>query len=218
MQTSRFNGFNQIHKALRTLMFDTIMQVQQVDLSDVEASRPAIEQVELLLDHMDDHADHEDHFILHPAESHAPDLICEFESEHVIDLRLSSQLMEKIAAYRASEDRLAAGREVYYALNAFVAFNLQHMNKEEQVLNEVLWQHYSDGELLSFVRNIQQSIAPEKAAVTMKWMIKGMNNVELLQWFKAVQAEAPAPVYQMLLGAARELLTQDRWAWIQGRL
>lgn len=199
-------------------MFDTIMKVQHADLSDAEASRPAIEQVEILLDQMDDHADHEDNFILHPAGTHAPELAQEFESEHVIDLHLSNQLREKIDIYRRSKDKLTAGKDIYYALNAFVAFNLQHMNKEEQVLNKVLWQNYSDIELQTIVRNIQQSIPPEKTAFMMEWMIKGMNDVELAQWFNAVQTEAPDFIFNALCSAAEKNLPPPRWKRLDGSL
>ncbi|HEY6901489.1 MAG TPA: hemerythrin domain-containing protein [Puia sp.] len=218
MHTPRFNAFNQIHKAYRTLMFDTVMQLQHSDFGNPESCRAAIDQTSLLLELMDDHAHHEDTFILHAAESKAPDLIHEFESEHVTDLALSNQLREKIAAYWQAEDKALAGKEIYYALNAFVAFNLQHMNKEELVLNPVLWQHYSDQELLGIVQNIQRSISPEKMNIAAEWMIKGLANTELIPWLKAVQAEAPAPAYEALLAATRQHLPAARWAFVEKQL
>jgi len=218
MHTSRYNGFNQIHKGLRTLMFDTIMKVQHADLSDAESSREAIQQVETLLDQMDDHADHEDHYILHPAGKHAPELAQEFESEHVMDLHLSNQLREKIDIYRKAKDKASAGKEIYYALNAFVAFNLQHMNKEEQVLNKTLWEHYTDTDLQNIVRTLQQSIPPEKGAVTMAWIIKGLNDVELREWFQSVQAEAPDFIFNALVAAAEKNLPPHRWKILDGSL
>lgn len=218
MNTARFNAFNQIHKALRTLMFDTIMRLQQSDLGDVEASLPAIAQVELLLQLMDGHAHHEDHFILHPVEKKAPALIREFESEHVTDLALANQLREKIEAWRGAEDKRHEGRELYYALNAFVAFNLQHMNKEEQQLNQMLWQHYTDEEILGLVRKLLQSVSPEETKIVAEWMIKGLNDLELLQWLSAVKQEAPEFVYNSLVDACGRFLPDPRWESLKGSL
>lgn len=218
MHSTRFNAFNQIHKALRTLMFDTILRLQHSHFADPESSRPAIGQVELLLGMMDGHAHHEDNFILHAAEKHAPDLIHEFESEHAIDLSLSNQLREKIAAYWLAEDKSSAGKEIYYALNAFVAFNLEHMNKEEQVLNPVLWSHYTDAELLGIVRAIQQSIPPEELNIGLEWMIKALGDSELLPWLRSVKQEAPAFVFDNLLAAAEKHLPSSRWSVVKEQL
>jgi len=179
MNAPRYNAFNPIHKALRTLMFDTILKLQRSDLGNVEESLPAIAQVELLLKMMDGHAHHEDHFILHPIEEKAPAFIREFEGEHVTDLALGNQLREMIAAWRQAEDKRRAGSQLYYALNAFVAFNLQHMNKEELELNQLLWHHYTDGEILAMVEKLLQSVSPEEMKIATEWMIKGLNSVEL---------------------------------------
>ncbi|MBS1662366.1 MAG: hemerythrin domain-containing protein [Bacteroidetes bacterium] len=218
MHTTRYNVFGQIHKALRTLMFDSVLQLQRADLSDPENTRPAITRIELLLGMMDGHAHHEDHFILHAAEKHAPALIQEFENEHVTDLALTGQLREKIAAYWQAEDKPNAGKEIYYALNDFIAFNLEHMNKEEQVLNLVLWEHYTDAELFGMVQNIQRSIAPAEMDIAAEWMIKGMGNAELLPWFKAVKQEAPPFVFDNLMSIAEKHLAPSRWSQVQAQL
>jgi len=215
MNTLRFNSFNEIHKALRTLMFDTIMRVQHSNLADPVESAPAIAQVGLLLAMMDGHAHHEDHFILHPIEEKAPALIREFESEHVADLALSGELREKIAAYQGAEDKLQAGKQLYYALNAFVAFNLNHMNKEEQLLNQVLWEHYSDQELIGIVQKIKQSVPPDEMQVAFEWIVKGLNNTELLQWLNAIRREAPAFVVESVVETCRRHLPASRWESIR---
>ncbi|MBS1606489.1 MAG: hemerythrin domain-containing protein [Bacteroidetes bacterium] len=179
MNTARLNPFNEIHKALRTLMFDTVLKLQRSNLADPAETRPAIAQVELLVELMDGHAHHEDEFVLHPAEEIAPGLIHEFESEHVTDMALTNDLRQRIADYHKAEDKEYSGRQLYYALNAFVAFNLNHMNKEEQVLNPVLWSNYSDEQLLEMVGRIKQSVPPEEMRITLEWMRKGLNSVEL---------------------------------------
>lgn len=218
MHSTRYNVFNQIHKALRTLMFDTILKLQHANLADPENTRPAIEQTMLLLGMMDGHAHHEDHFILHAVEQHDPALIQKFESEHVTDLALSNQLREKIAAYWQAEDKINAGKDIFYALNAFVAFNLEHLNKEEQLLNQVLWKHHTDAELIGIVQNIQRSIPPEEMDAAAEWMVKGMGDAELLPWFKAVKQEAPPFVFDNLMAIAQKHLPSSRWSSIQAQL
>jgi len=210
MDTPRFNVFNQIHKGLRALMCDTIMQLQQTDLADEEKSRPALAQTALMLDFFDTHAWHEDNFVLAAAKEHAPEVMAMFEQEHVEDHLLSDQLREKIEVYGRSENKYEAGRQLYYAVTDFVAFNLRHMNKEEVLLNSILWKHYSDAEILGMERNIQQSVTPEKMLLAIKWMVKGINDTELTHWIDGVKRGAPAVVLQMLLTACETHLPAQR--------
>ncbi|HVU93588.1 MAG TPA: hemerythrin domain-containing protein [Puia sp.] len=218
MNAPRYNAFNPIHKALRTLMFDTVLRLQRSDLGNVEESLPAIRQVGLLLQLMDGHAHHEDHFILHPIEEKAPAFILEFEGEHVTDLALGKQLREMIEAWHGAEDKREAGSRLYYALNAFVAFNLNHMNKEEHELNQLLWRHYSDADILGMVRRIQQSVPPEEMRIVAEWMIQGLNNPEILQWLGAVKQEAPEFVYQSLIATCERILPASRLESIRSGL
>lgn len=218
MNTPRFNVFNQIHKGLRALLFDTTMKWQQTDMTNAEAAAPVVAQVNLLLELFDAHAYHEDTFIMHPAEQHDPQLMAQFEAEHETDLQLSKGLREKLATYQHSSEPYPAGYEVYYALNDFVAFNLKHMNKEEQLLNKVLWQNYTDSEIVEIETRLQQAIAPEKMGLYFEWMIKGMNDSELLTWLTIVKQEAPDFVLAALLGSCAQHLPELRWLNLERQL
>jgi iron-sulfur cluster repair protein YtfE (RIC family) len=199
-------------------MFDTVMQIQQTDMSDPEKSKDVIARIHLLVNAFDTHAHHEDHFVFNAAEIHAPSLIAEFEQEHEKDHQLSNEIRSLLAAYEIAEDKFGAGRALYYAVNEFVAFNLQHTNKEETILNEVLWKHYTDGEILDMQRSIERSVSPEEIAMIFEWMVRGINDVELLGWLNAVKREAPEFVLNMILEAGARHLPEARWSRIERAL
>lgn len=217
MTTPRFNVFNQIHKGLRALMFDTVSAMQQTDMAKPADAQAVIAQTELLLDTFDSHADHEDTYILALAKQYDATLIDEFESEHHIDLHLTEELRKGVAAYRDAltpAAKIQTGNALYYALNAFVAFNLTHMNKEEQQLNQLLWANFSDEEIMAMEHRIVENISPDNMAIISKWMIKGGNNTELNSWLDAVKASAPDFVYNGLLQACGAFLPTARYAQI----
>jgi hypothetical protein len=60
----RYNIFNQIHKGLRALLYETIIKLQQTDFTDAEDADEAVQQVKIILDLFDEHAHTEDNFIL----------------------------------------------------------------------------------------------------------------------------------------------------------
>lgn len=199
-------------------MFDTVMQLQHADMNELKDSAPAIAQTSLLLELFDAHAHHEDSCILDAVKALAPEIIEIFEAEHTTDLHLSTELRTKIKQYLNATDRIVAGAELFHALNNFVAFNLGHMSKEETLLNNLLWKHFSDEEIEMMERNIQQAIAPEKMDVYLEWMIKGVNDRELAQWLSEIKQSAPPFVLEHMLGACENFLPQPRWKNLELRL
>ncbi|RZM27302.1 MAG: hypothetical protein EOO88_13870 [Pedobacter sp.] len=221
MNSTRLNVFNQIHKGLRALLFDTAILMQQTDFGNSQQAEPVLAQTELLLSMFDAHAQHEDSCILECAHQHNPGLIGEFESEHQTDLVLSSQLAALIDRYRAAgneDQRYAVGTALLHALFDFIAFNLKHMSKEEKELNMVLWDNYNDREIMQMEHRIQQLIPPDKLFIYFKWMIRGLNNIEVVQWLIAVKNGAPEVVFNGLLEECRVNLPAERWRLIQSLL
>lgn len=214
MNPQRFNVFNQVHKALRAFMFDTVMLMQQTDMSNPFAAKPVIDQVDLLLDIFDANAYYEDTHILELAKRHDPEMIMTFENEHETGVQMTENLRRYMFRYRVAQnaaEKFAAGNNLYYALNEFIAFNLTHMNKEEQQLNNLLWQHFSDADIMQMERAMHDDIPPEKMAIYFKWIVKGLNDTELAEYFKKIEQDAPYEFYQSLVNECRNELSQERY-------
>jgi len=218
MNSQRINVFNNIHKGLRTLMFDTAILAQQTDYGDVTQAATVLDQVELLLSMFNAHAYHEDFCILYEVGKYDPELIKEFEEEHETDFQLSAQLKNQIKNYKATtspEAKSIIGYQLLYSLNNFIAFNLNHMNREEQELNKALWHYFTDKEILQMEHKIQSLLDPDKRLIYFKWMVKGMNNTELVKWLLTIKYSAPEIVLNGLLQECRVNLSSQRWGIIQ---
>lgn len=101
MNENRYNVFNQIHKGLRAMLFDTALNLQKADLSSV-AAEGVIGQLHQTLEFFDEHAEHEDRFILPHIEKHNPQLIEELEKDHEIDHRLSHTLFQRVEEWKTA--------------------------------------------------------------------------------------------------------------------
>lgn len=221
METNRYNSFNQIHKGLRVMLYTTAEQMQQTDMSREDLAKPVLEQVEEVLYLFESHAHGEDHHFNEPLEQSYPEVAKLFEKEHEEDHRLAAVLTHLIAGYRMSEndaERATRARELFYAFNEFIAFNLYHMNKEEIELNAVLWEKYSDQEIRMIEQTLVQSIPPQKMMKYAKWMIRGINNSEIIHWLGEVKAFAPAPVFEMLISIAELELPTQRYQTVADAL
>lgn len=221
MTTNRYNSFNQIHKGLRAQLYETALKIQQTDMSQPEAAAPVIEQIEEVLFLFESHAHGEDHYFNEPLEKTNPEVALLFEKEHVEDHRLANVLSSLIASYKeatTAEARAEKGNHLFYAFNEFIAFNLYHMNKEEIELNATLWNRYTDQEIKGIEQILVQNTPPQKMMKYAKWMIRGINNKELIHWLEEVRAFAPAPVFEMFISIAETELPTVRYQFIADAL
>lgn len=221
MPLTRFNIFNQIHKGLRAMLYELALEIQQTDFSEAEEAEALVKEVEQVVSFFTAHAEHEDRFILPAVARHNARIIEAFAHDHLEDGWLAELLLKSVKAWRAAEDTAArsqAGSELFYHFTEFTAFNLVHMNKEERFLNEVLWQFYTDKEILELERQILASVPPEILAVESRWMMKGMSNPEIIAWLHGVKQAAPEALFFSFLGLAEEVLPEGRWRAVNAAL
>jgi hypothetical protein len=216
----RYNVFNQIHKALRALFYDTALMIQRTDFNKAEANA-TIERVRLVLNLLDGHSHHEDNFLFPHVMKHDAKLASEFEKDHEIDHELVEELTEHLNNWEkaiSGSEKTEAGQKIFYAYNEFLAFNLYHMNKEETVLLYNLWSHYTDEELFGFTQQIIASIPMETLVIEMEWMMRSMSNDEIIEWLKCVKLGAPQELFLQLVMMAQKLLPANRWATIHAAI
>lgn len=210
----RINIFNQIHKGLRAALYDTAISLQQADFTmevEAEESLSKIKEVVMLFD---EHAHKEDEFILPVIIQFEPSVADAFEQEHIMDLALSSQLLTSVNEFEKllkAEDRAAVGKKINIQFVEFLVFNLKHMAKEEDILNQLLWRYYSDVEILQVQQRIVQNTQPWHQDFYSKWMLRGINNSEAAFWLRAVESSAPPVVYQTLFNKAQQELPKARF-------
>ena len=213
----RYNVFNNIHKALRSMLFNVQMKMQQTDFCTPEANS-MITELEKVLHYYDEHADHEDKYLLANIEQREPQITAELEKDHVVDHELSDNLRNQINRWKEGKDaseRQDAAQEIFYALNDFVAFNLYHMNKEERQLLPLLWKHYTDMEIIGMEQQIIASINPQTLMDESRWMMRSISNHEIREWLGGVKMGAPEPVYHAFVQMAHEELPANRFAALQ---
>ena len=202
--TKRYNVFKNIHKGLRTMLFSTQMKWQQTDFTSPEAAS-MVANLETVLYYYDQHAGHEDHFILSKIIQQEPQIAAALEEEHVVDHELSQNLRSLLNHWKdasSNETRESAAAAVFYALNEFIAFNLYHMNKEETILLPLLWKHFSDAEILGMQDNIVASINPEILIEESRWMMRSISDTEIQEWLGGVKMSAPDFVYNTFMQMA----------------
>ncbi len=211
---TRYNIFNQVHKALKAMLYESSLILQQTNFADTEEAETALEKVKQVVDMFDSHAAHEDEFILPVIGKYEPSVVDAFDQEHEKDHALTEKLRGLLVAYRhalKTEVKTETGQAILNAFIEFMIFNLEHMAKEETVLNKILWRYYTDAEIQVLSQKIVSSISPCEQEMTSAWMMRGLSIKEISSWLKAVEKNAPAPVFSKLFSLAEKELPNDRF-------
>lgn len=217
----RYNIFNQVHKGLRALLYETIIKLQQTDFADAADAEEAVQQVKIILDLFDEHAHTEDTFILPAIVEYEPSVVDMFAQEHVQDLALSNKLNGLLQASSltvSAHAKREIGTAVCTAVFDFMLFNLSHMKKEEDVLNKLLWRYYDDEALHGITMNIIAHVSADKMPLYNKWMMRGLSNTEIIGWLQEVKNNAPEFIFNSFVDLAVQELPEQRWQKVQEQL
>jgi hypothetical protein len=201
-----------IHKGLRSFMADTLAAVGRMDADDADERSDTLAQLRALLDLLEHHADIEDGFIHVAMQSRRPGSAHESAAEHLRQRSALRELRRQAGVVDSgSRPRAAAALALYRHLSLVVAENLAHMHEEETANNTVLWAEFSDEELAVIHDRIVASIDGQEMAQIIRWMAPSLTPYERTALFGALQAKAPAEVFQRLLEAARPHLAPRDW-------
>ncbi len=210
----RYNIFNVIHKGLRAALYQTALQLQQTDFTEQTETEAATDRVKEIVMLFEGHAEKEDHYILPAINEYEPSVVATFNSEHHEDEKLGIELkhsVERVLNSQSLLEKIVAGRELTEAFIRFMVFNLNHMAKEENILNKILWRYYTDEEIKKISVDISRSVAPWIQDFYATWMLRGISNHEATEWIKAVRRGAPAELFQTLMQKAKQELPLKRY-------
>ena len=126
--------------------------------------------------------------------------------------------IEKTDKVLDKDKRLIYGSELNTIFNDFAANYLAHMNHEEATFLEASLKYLTDEELIAIRSRIQSKIPPERYKIWLHWMLKSLNNSELIGLLGGMKASAPLPVFENVIGVAQSVLKSDKWNKIQAQL
>lgn len=210
----RFNTFNLVHKGLRASLYATALKLQQTDFLIEEEADEAMNSVREIVLIFEGHAHKEDAFVLPSIEQYEPSVVAAFEDEHVKDLQLGEELnnsIERLLNSSSDIEKIVSGRKLSEVFVRFLVFNLEHMAKEEDILNRILWRYYTDEEIKQINKQIVDNTPRPMIELNTTWMLRGINNSEATLWMKTIEKDAPEQVFQALFAKAEKELSPYRF-------
>ena len=209
----RMDMYAGIHKALRAYMADTLLALGRMDVDDDLEFAHTCDRVVQMLDFCRSHLRHENEFVHAAMQARAPGACDAVEAEHAEHEAAIAALVAGVSHLLACARpaRPATALALYRQLALFIAHNFEHMHEEETAHNRVLWQHYSDEELVGIHDALVASIPPHEMMATARWLVPFMSPAERTAMLADMQQHAPAPVLAAVLAHVQPHITQAEW-------
>ena len=185
----RLRTFAAAHKALRNILCQFSTRAGQTNYenpNEVNQLKSLGSEMLLLLE---DHVTIENEFILKPLGEKIPGA-----SDH--DLMEHEEIEKLQAQLKASMNLLTGydqtpGHQFYLDFTRFQSRYLLHILHEETETEKLLWNHFTDQELIHIKMNILKNIPTELQLIWWKYMIPAQNEIENIAMLTTIRIKSP---------------------------
>ena len=216
----RFDLYALIHKGLRACLADTLGALGRLDAYDPADLASTAARVREVLRLLRSHMHHENQY-LHPAlEVRSRGASRRSASEHVAHERGVEEIEAALLATERADaqTRTQHAQVLYRTFGLFFAEQIEHMDHEETENNELLWNAYSDAELIQIHDALVAAIPPDEKALAMRWMVPAISPAERGQVLGAMQQTMPAGILAGILASLRPHLSALDWVKLTAAL
>lgn len=216
MEQPRHDMYTAIHKALRRRIFETTALVEGCDFADAAERTDVLGHVRTTLECLEEHAGHEDDFVLPRLQAANPAVAERLTEAHERVHHAGAAVAALLDALEGADADVALSRgpELCHALNLLASQHLEHMNDEETLANAVLWQAHTDEELRELHDALLASIPGPRMAEWMAMMLPALNVHERIGVMGGIKANAPAAVFEQMMQLGHEVVG-TRWDAVQ---
>ena len=220
MTTPRYAIYRPIHKAMRQILFSTSRTVGLADFNDDADVEEVLEAVDRMISLLKEHRENEDRFVHPAAERKIPGITADFVEDHDQDIDLSDEVqgIARLILGAGGADRAALGIELHEKLNTYIGIYLGHLHREETVLQQALWDHFTDEELIAIDTEIVANAPPEVMADFLKEFCSAYSAEEIAPILEHIKAHATADFVAFALRMAEQNLPPRSWEKVQAKL
>ncbi|MFT3823110.1 MAG: hypothetical protein QM731_04285 [Chitinophagaceae bacterium] len=216
-----YNLFTQLYKGARALLYDVALTLQQTDFAVAAETQATLENMQQALHLFNGYAWMEEKYVVPALKRYVPEAPAIFKGSSEINAGLSLQLKGLLQLHKQAtspRNMQDAGDAITRAYTAFLASKLEHLAKKESILGSVLQMHYTEREVKLFQQNILSALPPQHLVVYYRWIVRGTNNAEIIEWLKNVEQTGSIRLMDLILQMVEQELPTERWKNILDRM
>lgn len=202
MSQPRVDIYNFPHKGLRNFMSQISFMAGNTDFSNQQGLDELKEKTADLVLLLNLHRQSEEEELLPALEAKLAGSTQENVKEH----ELLEQEVDRFSSFFKNitvETSPVEGIQFYSMLNGFQAKYMDHMAMEESKMNPLIWDHFTDEELMGIHGTIMSKLAPEHIVLWFKYIVPALNPVERNIILSGFKTNAPEEFFNQVLDAIR---------------
>jgi hypothetical protein len=204
--------YRDIHKAIRSELFDLTLTAGRTDPSDATARHALAAHVADVASLLIEHAEHEDDAIQPVLEKELPDLADGIEHDHhTLEARiegLRDMAATDIVSPPTGGERRSLHR-LYIELASFTSAYLAHQDVEERVVMPALQTAVGVEQCVAIHGAIVGPMPPEQLIRSVALMLPAMNIDDRTEFMGGLAAGAPPEVVDGVWGLAKSVLAPE---------
>lgn len=202
----RYRVYDTPHKGIRRGFAEVMVAIGQADWTRPATVVHVLDLTSDLLKVLEFHAEIENNIVLAELEQRVPGATRHDTHDHEELELVHHKLNELVSLMKAAAQRgdslTTFGRMLLEGVNALIAEHLEHMGYEETVTQQLLWDNFSDEELMAQLPRIMQSHGPDDMVLMMRFILPGLSQPERQHIVQGMRANAPEPFVTAVLAAA----------------
>lgn len=211
MTQPRMNLYGFPHKGLRRALSKLGEFAGKTDYSNAQSLAELQALGQEVKDMLDHHAHIEETFVLAELEKKAPGSTRDNLDEHKELEHEFEQCAQFLQGLSPASPHMDSGK--YYSdYFAFFSKYINHMAMEENKMNALIWEHFSDQELGGWHGRIVSSFKPEETLTWFKYIVPALNPFERKIILGGLKGGAPAAFFDQILGMLKEHMSGDEHA------
>jgi len=208
MSQPRVNIYGFPHKALRVALSELSMLSGKTDYSDVESLEKVKALTTEVLELLDLHAHSEEDVVLPDLEAKVAGSTAENVEEH-IQLDNEIQAFDKQLKNITVDSSPESGAKFYEAFYNFHSNYLAHISNEESKINPVIWENFTDEEIMGWHGKIMEILTPDQIVLWFKWIVPALNPFERTIIMEGFKENAPAEFFDKVLNMLKEYMSEN---------
>ncbi|MEJ2104390.1 MAG: hemerythrin domain-containing protein [Ignavibacteriaceae bacterium] len=209
----RVNIYGFPHKGIRYGLGQLSFKVGSLIFDDIDSLNACKEIADDFSELLDLHLHAEEDFVLQPLEARVPGSTQHNREDHLEMERLEHDMNDSIRQLVEAPNEMHLNI-AYDKINNFIIEYFRHMSEEETIINKVLWDNFTDQEILGMQGQILAKLTPDQFFKWFKYIIPSLSQFEQSIMLGGFKENAPTEAYNITIKNLEPYLTPNQFAYI----
>lgn len=209
--------FKQIHRISRVMLYETAISLQLTDFRTGNGVEHVAGKINTIILLTDDYTAKQETYVFTALAEYEPSVIDAYRQKHVFLRRMAEELaavVQEATGTNGPQLRVEAGHRLETLYTQFLRGQLKIMAEKERVVQPLLERYYGTDTLRALQQELMQHDDCQLCLLQANWIIKTLEEEDLVAWLKTVETKATPECMQLLLAAAEEQMESQRFGKI----